>query len=73
MIHQNSLEKINLFMKSKSLLFIFLFLSLFASANDTIPQRPNIIYILKILKQIDGQQEILQVWIKWNQQKRKQI
>ena len=36
----------NISPKSKFFLFIFLFLSLFASANDTIPQRPNIIYIL---------------------------
>ena len=33
-------------MKSKLLLFVFLLFFLFVSANDTIPQRPNIIYIL---------------------------
>ena len=46
MCHQNIFLKINSFMKSKLLLFIFLFVSLFAIANDTIPQRPNIIYIM---------------------------
>jgi len=33
-------------MKSTLLVFAFLFSSQFAHANDTIPQRPNIIYIL---------------------------
>ena len=46
MSHQNSSEKINLFMTSKLLFFVFLFISQFAHANDTIPQRPNIIYIM---------------------------
>lgn len=44
--HQNSSEKINLFMTSKLLFFVFLFISHYALANDTIPQRPNIIYIM---------------------------